>query len=57
MSDIAVGDVAGDVLEGHFQQAGKGATMRRWVRIGSGCFVDEAHYIVSVSTIVESGDP
>ena len=56
-SEIAVRDVAAGVLEGHCQQAGKGANMRRWGRVGSGCFVDEAHDIVTVSTIVDSGDP
>ena len=57
MSDIAVRDVAADVLEGHFQQAGKRAKIRPEGRVGSGCFVDEAHDIVTVRIIVDSGDP
>jgi len=56
-SDIAVRDGAADLLEGHFQQVGKWAKMRRWGRVGSGCFGDEAHDIVTVSIIVDSGDP
>jgi hypothetical protein len=56
-SETAVRDVAAYVLEGHVQQAGKGAKMRRWGRIGSGGFADEAHDIVTVSIIVDSGDP
>jgi len=56
-SETAVRDIAGYVLEGHVQQAGKGAKMRRWGRVGSGCFVDEAHDIVTVCIIVDSGDP
>jgi len=54
---MAVTDVAGDALGGHFQQAGKSAKVRRWRRVGSGCFIDEAHNIVTVSIIVDSGDP
>jgi hypothetical protein len=56
-SEIAVRDVATDVLEGRCQQAGMWAKMRRYGRVGSGSFVDEAHNIVTVSTIVDSGDP
>src|SRR5215470_2287558 len=40
-SEIAVRDVAPDLLGGHFQQSEKGAKIRRWGRVGSGCFVDE----------------
>ena len=46
-----------DVPEGHCQQAGMWVKMRRSGRVGSGCFIDEAHDIVAVSTIVDSGDP
>jgi len=56
-SEMAVDDVVADVLEGHCQQAGKWARMRRCGCVGSGCVVDEAHDIVTVSTIVDSGDP
>jgi hypothetical protein len=56
-SAIAVRDVAADVLEGHCPQAGMWAKMRRSGRVGSGWFIDEAHDIVTVSTIVDSGDP
>jgi hypothetical protein len=31
--------------------------MRQYGSVGSGCFVDEAHDIVTVGTVVESGDP
>jgi hypothetical protein len=56
-SEIAVRDVAADVLEGHFQLARTGAKMRRWDRLSSGCFVDEDHDIVTVGTVVGSSDP
>jgi len=56
-SEIAVRDVAADALEGHCQQAGMGAKMQRCDRVGSRCFANEVQDIITVSTIVDSGDP
>ena len=57
MSEMAVRDVAVDAIEIHDQQAGEWAQMRRYGLVGSGCFVDEAHNIVTVGTVIESGHP
>jgi len=57
MSETAGSDVADDALRENFQHAGKWAKMLRCGRVGSGCFVDEAHDIVTVGTVVESSDP
>ena len=54
---MAVRDVAVDAIEVHDQQAGEWAKMRWSGCVGSGCFVDKAHDIVTVSIIVDSGDP
>jgi len=54
---MAVRHVAGDVIEVHFQQAGEWAKMRRCGLVGSGSFVDEAHDIVTVRTVIESSHP
>jgi len=56
-SEIAVRDVVDRAPKGHFEQAGKWAKMRRCRRVGSRCFVNEAHDIIAVSTIVDSSDP
>ena len=57
MSEMAVRNVVDDGIDVHFYEAGEGVKMRRCGRAGSGCFVDEAHDIVTISTVVESGDP
>jgi hypothetical protein len=46
-----------DAVERNSQQAGKWAKMRQCGCVGSGCFVDEAHDIVTVGTIEDAGDP
>ena len=50
-------DGVDDALERNSQQTGESAKMRLRGRVGSGCFADEAHDIVTVGTIVDSGDP
>ena len=54
---MAVRDVAVDAIGVHDQQAGEWAKMRRYGLVGSGCFVDEAHNIVTVGTVIESSHP
>jgi len=54
---MAVRDVADDAIEVHVQQAGEWAKMRRCDLVGSGCFVDEAHDIVTIGTVIEPSHP
>ena len=54
---MVVRDVADDALEGYFRQAGEWTNLRRYGGAGGRSFVDEAHDIVAVSAIVDSGDP
>jgi len=54
---MVVRDVAGDAIEAHFQQAGEWAKMRGGGLVGTGRFVDEAHDIVTIGTVVDPGNP
>jgi hypothetical protein len=54
---VTVRDVAEDTIKAHVQQAGQWAKMRRSGLVGSGGFVDEAHDIVTIGTVVESRHP
>jgi hypothetical protein len=54
---MAVGHVAGDVIEIHFQQAGEWTNLRRYGGAGGRGFVDKAHDVVAICPVVDSGDP
>jgi len=52
---MAVGHVAGDVIEIHFQQAGEWTNLRRYGGAGGRGFVDKAHDVVAICPVVDSG--